>query len=38
MTERARKQTEALGAGLEAEATDYLRAAPYSVTLGLEAF
>ncbi|MEV4642767.1 hypothetical protein AB0J80_36040 [Actinoplanes sp. NPDC049548] len=32
----ARKQTEALGAGLEAEATDYLREAPYAVTLGLD--
>ncbi|MEU4155701.1 hypothetical protein [Actinoplanes sp. NPDC026670] len=31
----ARKQTEAISAGLEAQATDYLVDAPYAVTLGV---
>jgi hypothetical protein len=33
----ARKQTEALGRGLEYRATNYLRTAPYAVTLGVPA-
>ncbi|MFI5840552.1 hypothetical protein ACIA8K_12670 [Catenuloplanes sp. NPDC051500] len=33
----ARKQTEALGRGLETQATDYLIDAPYEVTLGIPA-
>lgn len=32
----ARKQTEAIGRGLERQATDYLLSAPYEITLGLD--
>jgi hypothetical protein len=32
----ARKQTEAIGRGLERQATDYLLDAPYEITLGLD--